>query len=162
MITTTIIMISVLFFLTEIEIIFQFDKFHGPLIAKIIHLAVFESRNRNFDLTLTKELNLLWPPIHFKMYLIIQTKWCVMFLQYPRDLWLLMDFWSTCFKFEITWSRSSLLASLCTNFPTNSDSYVIGPKNLKWMFSTELSRHGNESMSNAGSTAGNRDRSENS
>ena len=104
-------------------------------------MAVFESRNRNFDLTLTKELNLLWPPIHFKMYLIIQTKWCVMFLQYPRDLWLLMDFWSTCFKFEITWSRSSLLASLCTNFPTNSDSYVIGPKNLKWIFSLRTSRH---------------------
>ena len=79
----------------------------------------------------------------FKMYFVIQAKWCVLLLQYPRDLWLLMDFWSTCFKFETTWSWSSLLASLCTNFPTNSDSYVIWLK-LNEMLATHFGRHRHE------------------
>ena len=69
--------------------------------------------------------------------------------QYSRDLWLLMDFWSTYFKFEITWLWSSLLVSLneyvlnsrLTRFPSNSDLYVISPKKLVWCKSS-ASDHG--------------------
>ena len=119
-------------------------NFHGLLIVQNLHLAVFRFRNRNLDLTLENGVQFYAPYTKCIWSFRLNDAFCY------YNIHVICDFWSTYFKFETTWSWSSLLTSLCTNFPTNSDSYVIRPKPFLYsifancQFNFELTRHGQE------------------